>query len=122
MLFLYSLPSFVFFGTTMIIGHIMKKYPAQYGSNVGYNTLTSRKSKEIWDYAQKISVPILLRVSCFSLIAFCASMLITVFKIEFFVKNEFLIILFNVTAVIIMIMVFFGLVEIKLRKARRGLK
>ncbi len=43
------LATFIF----IFLGCIIKFFPSQYGSRNGYNTITSRKSKEIWDYAQK---------------------------------------------------------------------
>ena len=40
----------------IIVGYILKKYPAKnMKSNNGYNTPTSRKSKEHWEYAQSIA-------------------------------------------------------------------
>lgn len=40
----------------IIVGYILKKNPAKdMKSSNGYNTPTSRKSKEHWDYAQSIA-------------------------------------------------------------------
>ena len=35
--------------------YISLRHPSSYGSGTGYNTVTSRKSKGIWDYAQKLA-------------------------------------------------------------------
>ena len=40
----------------ILVGDILKKHPAaDMKSNNGYNTPTSRKSQEHWDYAQRIA-------------------------------------------------------------------
>ena len=46
----------------IIVGYILKKNPAKdMKSSNGYNTPTSRKSKEHWDYAQSIAPNIFIR-------------------------------------------------------------
>lgn len=45
----------------ILVGYILKKYPeTNMNSNNGYNTPTSRKSKEHWDYAQSIAPDIFI--------------------------------------------------------------
>lgn len=42
----------------ILVGLILRKYPvSDMNRHNGYNTPTARKSKEHWDYAQKIAPP-----------------------------------------------------------------
>lgn len=44
----------------ILVGALLKKYPADMESHTGYNTPASRKSRAHWDYAQSIAPDIFL--------------------------------------------------------------
>ena len=50
----------------VFVGYILKKHPAKdMTSGNGYNTPTSRKSQEHWDYAQSIAPNIFIGDNCY---------------------------------------------------------
>lgn len=53
---------------TIVLSILFKKFPAKYGSGTGYNSVTSRKSPFIWDYAQKIAPHYLIQTGFILLI------------------------------------------------------
>lgn len=68
MLLLSLLVSFLGSVLTIFLGLVFKKFPAKYGSGTGYNSVTSRKSPLIWDYAQKIAPRYMLQTGIILLI------------------------------------------------------
>ena len=110
-----SLPTLLLTIILLIMSVINKRYPSKYGSHTGYNTIISRKSEEIWDYAQQLAGIYAFRFSCISLIVSILWVLICVI-----LKNNELgkisdYIIINLCMVVCLIVFLFAQIEMKLK-------
>lgn len=112
---MYSFLPNVFLSVMFLVMYISLRHPSSYGSGTGYNTVTSRKSKGIWDYAQKLACYYMRRFFTYS-IAYNFVWCIVYFIIKNFEwasSNGLLI--FNSMISLIILLSYFICVEYKLK-------
>lgn len=112
---MYSFLPNVFLSVMFLVMYISLRHPSSYGSGTGYNTVTSRKSKGIWDYAQKLACYYMRRFFICS-ITYSFAWVIVYFIIKDFEwasSNGLLI--FNSMISLIILLSYFICVEYKLK-------
>lgn len=127
----YTGMSFLF----LMFGLLSKRFPSKYGSNTGYNTPTSRKCEEVWNYAQQIFPGYALQTSLvlFSIGIFICIFIFTVGVYIFHsygFLNEQISVKWSLVisqgslfiAIIISVLLLFLRVELKLRTMLKGMQ
>ena len=98
-----------------LVMYISLRHPSSYGSGTGYNTITSRKSKRIWDYAQKLASDYMRKFLICSII-YNFVWLIVYFVIKNLVwASSKVLVIFNFIIFLIMVLGYFVCVEYKLK-------
>lgn len=115
---LVSLVGTFFVGIFMIIMSLFaKKFPSKYGSGTGYNSVTSRKSPQVWDYAQQIVPNYLLQTGLILILAtllYLAVEVILVGQFHMIVTKTNMIV--NIIIAGIIEITFFARMEMRLHK------
>lgn len=112
---MYSFLPTVFLSVLFLGMYICFKYPSSYGSGTGYNTITSRKSKRIWEYAQKLACDYMRKfLICSIAYNFVWLIVYSVIKNQAWASPMALVI-FNCIIFLIMVLGYFVCVEYKLK-------
>lgn len=112
---MYSFLPIVFLSALFFCMYVCFKHPSSFESGTGYNTITSRKSKRIWDYAQKLASDYMRKFLICSII-YNFVWLIVYFVIKNLVwASSKVLVIFNFIIFLIMVLGYFVCVEYKLK-------
>lgn len=113
------LPTILLSVVFFIIYVLSVKHPSVYGSRTGYNTVTSRKSKKVWDYAQKLANKYMRKFLSCSIIYNLIGIIVylSIRALEWVSSIDFLI--FNCIVSLLVMVSYFLRVEYELKLAIR---
>jgi len=112
---MYSFLPIVFLSALFFCMYVCFKHPSSFGSGTGYNTITSRKSKRIWDYAQKLACDYMRKFLIYSIVYNFVYLIV-----YFVIKNlewasSKILVIFNCLVFLSMVLGYFVCVESNLK-------